>query len=121
MFSTQWLSQVATVHSGDEWRIECTGFGLNLVSGNFECASLIVIESEEWWERFGGSIEANWESDNLRRYSTLNRELLTTLAHDPAWSNEGLFALLQGLRRLANIGGTRVNVPTIQWELHANG
>ncbi|WP_051775905.1 hypothetical protein, partial [Actinoalloteichus caeruleus] len=30
-------------------RVECTGFGLNLVSGNYEFASLIVIEDEEFW------------------------------------------------------------------------
>jgi hypothetical protein len=97
--------------------MECTGFGLNLVSGNYEFASLIVIHDEEWWGRFGGHIEANWESDGLRRYSTLDDELLMALAHDPAWSNEGLFALLQGLRRLAEIGGSRVNIPTITWEM----
>ena len=54
----------------DDWRMECTGFGLNLVSGNFEFASLVVIENEEWWEQFGGQVEANWESEGLRRYSS---------------------------------------------------
>ena len=29
------------------FRMECTGFGLNLVSGNFEFACLIVIDSED--------------------------------------------------------------------------
>jgi hypothetical protein len=101
---------------GGHWRMECTGFGFNLVSGNYEFASLIVIEDEEWWGRYGGRIEANWESDTLRRYSTKDRDLLTALAHDPAWSNEGLFALLQGYRRLAEIGGDRVDLPTVEWE-----
>lgn len=98
-------------------RIECTGFGLNLMSGNFEFASLIVIEDEEFWTLFGGGIEANWESYSLRQYSSLDRELLTDLISDVAWSNEGLFALLQGLRRLSQIGGSRVDVPTIEWEI----
>jgi hypothetical protein len=39
------------------------------------------------------------------------------LVHDPAWSNEGLFALLQGILRLEQIGGNRVNVPAIEWQL----
>jgi hypothetical protein len=30
------------------WRIECVGFGINAVSGNFECASLIVINDDRW-------------------------------------------------------------------------
>jgi hypothetical protein len=98
-------------------RIECTGFGLNMVSGNFEFPCLIVIDDEEFWSRYGGRIEANWESSTLRQYSSLDRELLIELARDVAWSNEGLFALTQGLRRLAQIGGSRVDVPTIEWEI----
>jgi hypothetical protein len=97
--------------------MECTGFGFNLVSGNYEFASLIVIEDEEWWDHFGGLIEANWESDALRRYSSRDMRLLTALAHDPAWSNEGLFALLQGFRRLADVGGDRVDIPFVELEI----
>jgi hypothetical protein len=100
----------------DTWRIECTGFGLNLVSGNFEFAGLIVIEDETWWSEYGGSIEANWETEGLRRYSTRDRHGLADLVHDPSWSNEGLFALLEGLRRLAEIGGQRVDIPEITVE-----
>jgi hypothetical protein len=95
--------------------IECTGFGLNLVSGNFEFACLIIVDSEDFWLRYGGQIEANWESMMLRQYSSLDSESINELAHDPAWSNEGLFALLQGLRRLKQVGGNRVDVPAIEW------
>jgi hypothetical protein len=96
-------------------RMECTGFGLNLVSGNFEFACLIVVDSDEFWSRFGGGIEASWESSSLRQYSSLDSESLTMLAHDDAWSNEGLFAFLQGLRRLSQVGGDRVDIPAIDW------
>jgi hypothetical protein len=98
-------------------RLECTGFGLNLVSGNFEFASLIVVDAEDFWSRYGGQVEANWESMALRQYSSLDNESLAELVHDPAWSNEGLFALVQGLRRLQQIGGTRVNLPAIEWQI----
>lgn len=98
-------------------RLECTGFGINLVSGNYEFPSLIVIEDEEFWVRHGGQIEANWESSNLRRYSTLDTELLGELLEDVTWSNEGLFAILQGIRRLAEIGGQRVRLPSVEWEI----
>ena len=98
-------------------RIECTAFGLNLVSGNCEFASLIVIDDEEFWLRYGGQISANWESSSLRQYSSLDHDLIAELIGDVAWSNEGLFALLQGLRRLTEIGGNRVDVPTIEWEI----
>lgn len=101
-----------------QWRMECTGFGLNLVSGNFEFASLIVIHDEDFWEQYGGYIAANWESDGLRQYSSLDRERVTKLIGDPAWSNEGVFALLQGIRRLKEVGGDRVDLPTIGWEIN---
>jgi hypothetical protein len=100
-------------------RMECTGFGLNLVSGNYEFASLIVIDDEEFWPQYGGQVEANWESSTLRRYSSLDSSLLTKLIGEVTWSNEGLFALLQGLRRLSTIGGHRVNLPTIDWEIRS--
>jgi hypothetical protein len=57
----------------------------------------------------------NWESAALRQYSSLDIDSLAELVHDPTWSNEGLFALLQGLRRLKQIGGDRVNMPAIEW------
>lgn len=98
-------------------RMECTGFGLNLVSGNFEFASLIVIEDVEFWTRYGGDVQANWEASRLHQYSSRDAELLDELVNDVAWSNEGLFALLQGLRRLREIGGTRVDLPEIEWEI----
>ncbi|MGZ3140524.1 transcriptional regulator [Lentzea chajnantorensis] len=92
-------------------RMECTGFGLNLVSGNYEFATLVVIEDEEFWPRFGGQLEANWEASGLTLYSSLDGELITDLVQQEAWSNEGLFALLQGLRRLREVGGSRVKLP----------
>jgi hypothetical protein len=98
-------------------RMECTGFGLNLVSGNFEFACLIVADSDDFWDRFGGQIEAGWESSSLRQYSSLDRDSLAELARDDAWSNEGLFAFLQGLRRLSKVGGDRVDIPAIDWAM----
>ncbi|MET9226133.1 transcriptional regulator [Lentzea sp. NPDC003310] len=95
-------------------RMECTGFGLNLVSGNYEFATLVVIEDEEFWPQFGGQLEANWEASGLTLYSTLDGELVTDLVRQEAWSNEGLFALLQGLRRLRELGGPRVNLPSFE-------
>ncbi|MGH8931191.1 MAG: transcriptional regulator, partial [Egibacteraceae bacterium] len=78
----RWLTGVP-----DALRMECTGFGLNLVSGNYEFASLVVIDDEEFWYRYGGHIEANWESAGLRLYSSLDRALLAELVADDCWSN----------------------------------
>jgi hypothetical protein len=73
-----------------------------------------VIEDEEFWPRFGGDVEANWEAAGLRQYSTLDGALISELIGDETWSNEGLFAFLQGLRRLVEIGGDRVRIPAVE-------
>jgi transcriptional regulator with XRE-family HTH domain len=105
------------MYNPDRARMECTAFGLNLVNGNCEFACLIVIDDENFWSRYGGRLVANWESSSLRQYSSLDSKSLTDLVQDPAWSNEGLFALLQGLRRLKEIGRSRVDLPAISWEI----
>jgi hypothetical protein len=64
-------------------------------------------------DRFGGQIEACWESSSLRQYSSLDGGSLAALADDAGWSNEGLFAFLQNLRRRRQVGGDRVDVPVI--------
>jgi hypothetical protein len=98
-------------------RMECTAFGLNLVSGNFEFACLLVVESPDFWHRFGGIVEANWESSALRQYSSLDSVSLSKLVYDDTWGNEGVFAFLQGLRRLKQIGGDRANMPEVEWKV----
>jgi hypothetical protein len=74
------MGRLADHLDDDSWRIECTGFGFNLLTGNYEFASLIVVHDDSWWTTYGGHIEANWESTGLRRYSTLDRDALTALA-----------------------------------------
>ncbi|CAM3408436.1 transcriptional regulator [Kibdelosporangium persicum] len=104
----RWLMEV-----DGRLRMECTGFGLNLVSGNYEFAGLVVIDDEEFWTRFGGHVEANWEAVGLRVYSSLDADLVGELVADESWSNEGLFAFLLGLRRLSELGGERVRLPKL--------
>lgn len=96
-------------------RVECTGFGLSLVSGNCEFAGLVVVESDDFWSRYGCRVEVNWKSSALRQYSSLDGESLAELITEDTWSNEGLFALTQGLRRLKQIGGDMVCIPDIEW------
>jgi transcriptional regulator with XRE-family HTH domain len=99
----------------NSYRVECVGFGINLLSGNYEFACLILIDDEEWWRRFGSLIEANWEIERIRLYSSRDTGGLRDLMLDPRWSNEGLFAFSQGLRRLTELDSTdRVAAPRIE-------
>jgi len=98
----------------EAWQMECTGFGVNMVSGNYEFSCLVVIHDPTWWTRYGHLLEANWEAMRLCRYSSLDTEGLLHLVRDPRWSNEGLFAFIEGLRRLAVLDPGRVRVPTME-------
>jgi hypothetical protein len=105
-----------TLHAHpDAWRMECTAFGINMVSGNYEFACLVAIHEEAWWASYGHLLEANWETMRLQRYSSLDHDGLLRLMVDDRWSNEGLFALIEGLRRLAVLDPARVHAPDIGW------
>lgn len=99
------------------WQMDCTGFGINLLSGNFEFSVLTVIHDERWWAEFGGQVMANWEASQIQQFSSRDTLALRRLVCDDRWSNEGLFALVRGLRRLAEIAPDRVKVPEIVEEI----
>src|SRR6266545_1680388 len=118
-FATDQLSEpmrwLAERRQTDAYRLECVGFGINMVTGNYEFPCLIVIDDEEWWQRYSGQIEANWEMARVRRYSSRDTAGLQALVADPRWSNEGLFGFLEGLRRLAELDTvSRVALPDIE-------
>jgi hypothetical protein len=61
----RWLTE-----QPERMRIDCTGIGINLVSGNYEIACRVTVESEEFWTRYGGHVEASWQSAALRIISS---------------------------------------------------
>jgi hypothetical protein len=65
---------------------------------------------------FGGELIGNWEVGGIRIYSILDVGGVSSLVNDERWSDEGLFAFLQGIRRLAQVGQRRVNLPPIGLE-----
>jgi len=93
--------------------IEATGFGFNAISGNFELPSLVVVQDERWWAQFAGTLTPCWETSGISRLSSLDIAGLENLLCDSRWSNEGLFALALGLRRLAEVNPTRTSIPSI--------
>jgi hypothetical protein len=98
----------------DAWRMECTGFGVNLVTGNFEFACLIAVHDPKWWADYGHLLAANWEASHLKRYSSVDCNGLRRLINDSRWSNEALFAFIEGLRRLAEVDPERVESPVLE-------
>jgi hypothetical protein len=98
----------------DAYHVECTGFGINMLTGNYEFPCLALIDDERWWSQYGDRVEANWETMRVRCYSSRDAAGLTELIIDSQWSNEGLFAFIEGLRRLSELGNDRVSVPEIE-------
>lgn len=94
--------------------MEGTGFGFNLLTGNYEFPALIAIHDESFWHRYGGQVEANWEAERVRFVSSLDHDALAALALDPSWSDEGLFAFFLGIRRLHELHPERVALPEIE-------
>ncbi|WP_406027357.1 hypothetical protein OH802_09785 [Nocardioides sp. NBC_00850] len=95
----------------DAWSMECTGFGFNLLTGNYEFPCLVAVHDEGFWQRCGGDVESNWESERITLVSSQDEAGLRALAHNPAWSDEGLFAFVLGLRRLHELHPERVALP----------
>lgn len=98
----------------NSYELSGTSFGINMLSGNYELGCLAIVDDPTWWERFGGRVQANWETMRLNCYSSRDHEGLAQLINDPRWSNEGLFAFLEGLRALAERNKSKVAVPEIE-------
>lgn len=98
----------------ESYRIECSGFGINMVTGNYEFACLVAVEDPRWWQTYGHRIEGNWEALRLRCVSSRDTAGIAALVGDARWSNEGLFAFIEGLRRLAALESHRVAIPAIE-------
>ncbi|WAL64510.1 helix-turn-helix transcriptional regulator [Amycolatopsis cynarae] len=82
----------------DRLRTTCSGLGLNLVNGNYEISCAITVSEPEFWPRFGGNLEANWETKGLRIITNTDVKFLHSLASASNWCNEGIFGLMRGLQ-----------------------
>jgi transcriptional regulator with XRE-family HTH domain len=97
----------ALLDNPGSFHLRLTGFGLNLLSGTYEAPCLIVVDDENWWGEWGHEIAGNWETTSIDCYSSMDAAGLNALIQDPRWSNEGLFALVEGLRCLSKIDNGR--------------
>lgn len=98
----------------ESYLLFCTAFGINMVSGNYEVACLAIIDDPSWWDRYGGLLRANWEVGRIHPYSSRDPEHLAQLLADRRWSDEGLFAFVEGLRLLGRHAPARVRLPGIE-------
>lgn len=78
---------------------------------------MLSIDDERWWTEHAHRIEANWEAKRLQCWSSLDTGGIASLTADESWSNEGLFAFIEGLRWLDSRGSDSVAAPAIRSEL----
>jgi len=62
-------------------------------------------------------LQTNWEVGGTHCYSSLDAEGLFLVLSDPRWTDEGLFAYVEGLRLLAKHAPGKVKLPSIAVEL----
>ncbi len=102
-------------HKG-AYNFECTSFGINLVSGNYEFGGLLAVRDEDFWRRYGHLLVTNWEVSEAEGLlvSSSDPQQLSELIRMPEWAGEGLFSFAEGLRRLKMLEPRRVNLPNME-------
>ena len=85
------------------------GFGINLLTGNYEFGCLMYLSDEEFWARHGGACLPNWEADDMQTFSTADADGLRDMIADGRWTNEGLFVSPITQKALAQIRGSGSN------------
>lgn len=96
-----------------EYRLVLTGFGLNLISGNYEFSLLCIVRSTSFWKDFGHKIVTNWEAVDVSTpmVSTRDTERIERLIQRPQWTGTGLFSFTRGLEYLADLEPVKVKLP----------
>lgn len=85
---------------------ELVGFGFNALVGNWECATLLVVQDEEYWEQYGSRMQYGWEAEEVIAVST-KHICQWQQALQMRWAGDSLVALLDGLRRLHELAPNR--------------
>jgi transcriptional regulator with XRE-family HTH domain len=105
----------------DSYQALCVGLGINLLSGNYEIGTLLVIHDPKFWRAFEQVLRPNWEVAHLIRCSTLpapsaspQRGLSGLIRASDEWTSEGLMVLVEGLAYLKRQFPERVSLPAIR-------
>jgi transcriptional regulator with XRE-family HTH domain len=102
----------------DAYDLELTSFGISLMSGNYELATLLVVRDEEFWTRYGYLIRTNWELEKGGLdgpfVSSKEAQQLSRFIQRSEWDDPSLFSFVEGLQRLRHIAPDRVQLPDIR-------
>jgi len=99
----------------DSYELICTCFGIDMVSGNYQFGTLLIIHDGKYWDTFGNEIRANWEGKErtTRPISTKDSAALEELIQQGNWTGEGLQTLCEALLFLKKRYPRKVSLPNI--------
>ncbi|HWD09354.1 MAG TPA: helix-turn-helix transcriptional regulator [Actinomycetota bacterium] len=99
----------------------CVALATNLLSGNYEIGTLLVVHDPKFWRLFESTLRPNWEVGNLIQCSTRpgihtgpKRGLAGLIRSTEGWTSEGLLVLIEGLARLRQLFPERVCLPSLE-------
>lgn len=100
----------------ESYELICTCFGVDMVSGNYQFGTVLIIHDEEYWDTFGREMEANWEGKErtTRIISTKDSAAVEKLIKQGNWTGEGLQTLCEGLFYLKKKYPRRLSLPNIK-------
>jgi hypothetical protein len=102
----------------NQFVLEVTSFGLNLLEGTYEFGILFAIEDPSYWSQFGRTIVTNFE---VLDYETppistrIDSARLATILRNPMTADVSVFSLAHGLHRLKDLHPSRVKLPRIEF------
>jgi len=95
----------------NSWSLEYLGFGINAITGNYECVGLLCIHDPSYWEHFSYDMKRIWESEKVELVSSKDLSKIAWHLHSGKWADAGLFSFSLGIRRLANLAPNKVRLP----------
>lgn len=96
------------------YKLEITGFGFNMLTGNYEFAILLQILDENFYKEFRKLIHERWEFEEIIPVYTRNKQDIERIILENDWVDEALFHFLKSLKRLKELSPDRVCLPDIE-------
>jgi hypothetical protein len=82
---------------------EMTAFCVSMIHGNYDFACLLAVHDAEFWTRFGGLMEASWESEEHLFLSSKDEAAWRAVLAQPNWESQAMIACVEGRKRLAEL------------------
>ncbi|MXV21971.1 hypothetical protein [Deinococcus xianganensis] len=97
---------IADLMGSQKYILMPTGFGIDLLKGNYTVTYLLLVTDKSWWRKYRHSQSLNYEfkqNGESRRLMLSETKQLERILQRPDWTSEGFFAFVEGLRALPRV------------------